>query len=166
VGGALLKEKPGMNRLIKYLHCAALILVCLPGITYAWSGEVQGSASSKGKTRAEARDSARRNCQRNAVKGYVSSRVPPGIMEERAQELEKIIKDSERWVVSWEELGEKEEGDRLLLTLRVELAEKKLESALKAAGIFPSRPLPRVFVVVTGTMGEEEIKSAWDKAPG
>jgi hypothetical protein len=131
-----------------------------------WSAEVEGVSYLKGKSKREAREQALDDGKRKAVEAYISSKSPAEIIEDKREDVDKILGQAEKWVVSWEVLSEREDGEREIMELKVELNLKKLDPALKSAGIMPSRPLPSVFVVVRGTMGEERIKSAWDKTPG
>jgi hypothetical protein len=149
------------------LLAAALVIGVLTVAAGAGKGEsvkVEGTASLKGVSRDEAREAALLDGKRNAVLAFVSGMAPAAVMEEKKADLAPVLAKTDDWVVSWEVGGEKEEGGKLVLEVSVELSKAKLESALKLAGVLPSRALPRVFVAAQGKLGDDVMKSGWDKA--
>lgn len=130
-----------------------------------FSARVEAGISLKGKTRDEARAGCVRQGKEKAIESYISSRAPAAVMDENKKAVKNILGRPENWVLSWELIEEREEEGSLVVELEVVLDTAKLDSALRAAGIIPSRPLPRTFIVVRGQVDYEAMPSGWDKSP-
>ncbi len=127
---------------------------------------VEGSASIDEMSKEQARAFAFREAKRKAVMNYISSRLPPVVLEDRRDDLAKVLSRLDEWVISWQIMEETESEESVTLELMVRLDRAKLDSELKSTGVMPSRELPRVFVVVPGKAGDQEMKSIWDKSSG
>lgn len=127
---------------------------------------VEVAVPMEGKSVSKARSEALAEAKATAVKKYISTLLPEGIIKGRESEIEAFSSDPERWVISYEILREVDQGSEFSLIVRVELDQERLGSALKAAGLIPTREMPRVFLVVPGQIIGQTLPSVWDKSPG
>ncbi len=112
---------------------------------------------------AGARQKALDEAKEKAVRDFIDSRVPPGVKKDKIERIKEIASSSESYVTSWETVLEETGEGVLTLRARIELDENKLLSAMRSAAVYPVRSIPKVFIVVAGTMNGSAMDSAWNQ---
>jgi len=132
----------------------------------AYPVRVEVKLSMEGRTAAATTAAAVAAGKDQALMEYISQAVPPALLVGKEEAVKALLKDRDRYIISYEVTSSKVEDKLLIMGLVVNLDARRLDTALRQAGLTPRRNLPRTFVVVTGKLGPDELKSGWVKAAG